>query len=58
MKYIAKKDAWFDEGTEVKLLCEPFFMGVLAEGFRNGKIDEELCGMDEFEIIEETEKLK
>lgn len=56
MKYIAKKDTWFDEGTECKLLvdCSPGVDGSgVYEGFKDGKLDEELCGHDEFEIIGE-----
>lgn len=57
MKFIAKKDTWFDEGTEAKLLTDcgewPFKGDGIFEGIRNGEIDEELCGYDEFEIVKE-----
>ena len=58
IKFIAKQDTWFDEGTEAKLL---FRMGDedfndkngcgMFEGIKDGKIDEEPCGYDEFIII-------
>lgn len=57
MKFIAKKDTWFDEGTSAKLLTDcsggTFKGHGVFEGFRNGKKDEELCDFDEFEIVEE-----
>jgi hypothetical protein len=64
MRYISKGE-WFDKGTEVFLykdtICGPVYdkpggtatMQVLARGIRNGKEDEELCTMDEFEEIDE-----
>ena len=54
MKYISKGE-WFDKGTEAKPL------GTLDKGLgmflgmRNGKLDEEWCKLDEFEIEEENE---
>lgn len=58
MKFIAKKDTWFDEGTEAKLLTDcggGFFNGNgIFEGIRNGKVDEELCGYEEFKIVKEN----
>ena len=63
MRFIAKKDTWFDEGTEAVLLGESWVgfadpaltiradAGLFA-GIRDGKPDEEVCGLDEFDIIE------
>lgn len=57
-KYFAKKDTWYDEGTEAFLLClynegtlnDPKHGG-LWKGTKNGKPDEEGCGFDEFKIV-------
>ena len=58
MKYIAKKDEWFDEGTEATLIDDyrlstsaPFDSGLFL-GIHNGKPDEEVCSFDEFDIAE------
>ncbi len=51
IKYIAKKDTWFDEGSEAELLVE-IPSGGLFKGIKNGKEDEELCDIEEFDIIE------
>jgi len=60
-KYISKKDEWFDEGTEVELIDDyRMSKSVLSRcnaglfrGTKNGKIDEEVCEFDEFDVIEE-----
>lgn len=63
IKYIAKPDEWFDEGTEVKLIDDyrsssaMYFGGAsmnagLFEGLRDGKVDQEVCSFDEFLEIE------
>ena len=61
MKYIAKPNTWFDEGTEVEIMEGPWdstdidgnYIGFgLFVGFRNGSLDEESCGLDEFDIVE------
>ena len=59
IKYISRGD-WFDEDTEVELLVDfgipenqayaPGQAG-LFRGLRNGRIDEEVCGFDEFNTI-------
>lgn len=65
MKYIAKKDTWFDEGTECELLIDgrPFANLGIFKGIRTSEgtpelhpvgekyLDEEDCSFDEFEII-------
>ena len=60
-KYIAKNDTWYDEGTEAEFigaLIEAYdFDGTyspsgLFRGIKDGKIDEEMCCFDEFEVIE------
>ena len=50
--FIAKPDTWFDSGTEVELLvdCRPQGNFGLFRGQRNGKLDEETCPFDEFEV--------
>ena len=58
MRYIAKKDTWFDEGTEVKLIFD--YRKVkrhpddddwgLFSGIRDGRPDEEVCSLDEFDV--------
>lgn len=67
MKKFISNGEWFDKGTEAKLLFQyiweygtspdgrfegPDAVG-LFEGIRNGRPDEEGCGFDEFDIIEE-----
>lgn len=54
-KFIAKPDTWFDEGTEAILLAQyaPDCLAGLFSGIKDGHPDEEGCGFDEFEIIEE-----
>jgi len=52
IKYVAKPNTWFDEGSEVSITLLYSDM-VLACGLHNGKIDEEVCGIDEFEKVEE-----
>jgi hypothetical protein len=63
-KYISKGE-WFDKGTEAKLLFQYIWrrgtnngkdegtddVG-LFEGIKDGKLDEEGCGFDEFDIID------
>ena len=51
-KYIAKSDTWFDEGTEAKLLGELINEVGLFRGIHNGEEDEELCPLEEFNVIE------
>lgn len=61
IKYITKKDQWFDEGTEAKLIDDyrdekqPGFICGLFEGIREGRLDEEVCNFDEFEQIDDTD---
>lgn len=62
-RYRAKPNTWFDEGTEVEILDVlssiwddldgVYIMTVCAVGLKNGKLDEEICMMDEFEEINE-----
>jgi len=64
MKRFISKGEWFDEGTEAKLIVQYLFKDGpnknstedcgIFEGIRNGKLDEEGCGFDEFDIIEEN----
>ena len=46
MKYLSD-GTWFDKGTEAKLIIDMDDCG-LFEGIRFGKIDQEICGIDEF----------
>jgi hypothetical protein len=56
VKYISRHDEWFDEGTEVKLIDD--YRGHrglnsgLFEGLRDGRLDQEVCCFDEFDVIE------
>lgn len=54
-KYISRGE-WFDKGTEVKLIDDyRGWNGLeagLFEGFREGKSCQEVCGFDEFDILE------
>lgn len=62
IKYIAKPNTWFDEGTEaipVSDFCVAFDDLEMTKrndfaiflGYRFGQPDEEICTLDEFEII-------
>lgn len=53
MKYIAKPDTWYDEGTEAQLIDDyrPQIDSGLFCGYKNGKLDEEICSFDEFEVV-------
>ena len=56
-KYISKGE-WFDAGTECELVVDCTMGGVpmgIFSGLRNGLPDEELCGLDEFDVIEVEE---
>jgi len=63
MIYKAKPDTWFDAGTTVELIDDyrdskpgkPFGKCGLFRGYKDGKLDEEICPFDEFEIVEEIE---
>ncbi len=55
MKYISKGE-WFDKGTEAKPLGKLSNEMGMFLGKRNGKLDEEWCRLDEFEIIEEDKE--
>ena len=51
--HIAKPGEWFDEGTFVELIDDyrPDMDAGLFRGYRNGRIDEEVCPFDEFDEI-------
>ena len=55
LKLICKPDEWYDEGTEVECLSafteESWLGDGLFRGLKDGKIDEEMCGFDEFEVV-------
>lgn len=54
--YKVKPNTWFDEGTIAELLDDyrpALENSGLFCGYVNGKLKEEICGFDEFEIIEE-----
>lgn len=64
LRFISKKDEWFDENTEVKLICltgtgrlnspnGPRWASGLFKGHRNGGLDEEVCCFSEFDIVTE-----
>lgn len=55
INFIAKPDTWFDDGTQVTLIDDyrPQLNVGLFEGYKDGKIDQECCNFDEFDIIEE-----
>lgn len=58
--YITRPDEWFDTGTEVELVDDYRPDGLncgLFRGYRNGKLDEEICPFDEFNIVERSDRL-
>ncbi len=59
MIYKAKPNTWFDENSEAELIedyradkLNPLNCGLFC-GYRNGKLDEEICLFEEFEIVKE-----
>jgi len=55
--FIAKENTWFDAGTCAELI-DDYGIGYgygLFRGLKDGKIDEEACRFDEFDVREETE---
>lgn len=70
MKYLAKPNTWFDEGTEVVLLvdCRPQMSIGIFKGIRTSEglpelhpvgekyMDEEDCSFDEFNEVEDEQK--
>lgn len=65
LRFISKKDEWFDENTEAQLICltgtgrcgtpsGPRSVSGLFKGHKNGGIDEEVCCFTEFEIVDEA----
>jgi hypothetical protein len=53
MTWIAKPGTWFDAGTEANLICEVVpGESALFTGIRNGRPDDEVCGLDEFDEVE------
>lgn len=60
MKFISD-GTWFDKNTEVKIVTEICTvynlqktrptLSVLAEGLRHGRVDQEMCTMEEFRIV-------
>ena len=62
-KYISKGE-WFDIGTEASLIDSydvdeftPINNTGLFQGYREGRLDQEVCGFDEFDITETNEVL-
>lgn len=59
ISYIAKPNEWFDEGTIVELIDDYRHAlsgdSGLFRGYRNGKMDEEICTFDEFEVHDDLE---
>jgi hypothetical protein len=58
IKYIAKPDTWYDEGTEAVPVTSIWNVNendqaAVFLGTKDGNPDEEMCCLDEFEIIEE-----
>jgi len=65
MKKFISKGEWFDKGTEAKLICQYLWkygtnggkdesdvdVGIF-EGIKDGKLDEEDCHFNEFDIME------
>ena len=57
IKYIAKPNTWFETGTECMLIDgsedKDGHFGLFI-GIKDGRVDEETCPMDEFEIKDEV----
>lgn len=65
LRFISKKDEWYDENTEARLICltgtgrlgspsGPRSVGGLFQGYRDGGFDQEVCSFTEFEIVDEA----
>lgn len=62
MRYIAKPNTWFDEGTVAYLVDDYrkyrnsfLYDSGLFSGYHNGKEDEEICPFDEFYLDDSDE---
>ncbi len=67
MKFISKKDQWFDVGTEAEITqdtefdvvhcsnCGKSCKSAIFLGYRRGDLDEELCSFCEFDIAEDKQ---
>lgn len=55
MKRYISDGTWFDKGTEATLIDDyrPQMPSGLFSGLKDGKPDEEICGFDEFQEIED-----
>lgn len=49
---------WFDKGSSCVLISNCGIAGGIFEGQRNGKLDQEFCPWDEFEILNKNENPK
>lgn len=56
IRFIARPNTWYDEGTEVKLLSTPEhdYPSGSFYGLVSGEYDGEECGLDEFDWIDEN----
>lgn len=63
MRYITKPNKYFDAGTEATMLGESWEVYAdydeicpcrvaVFQGIKDGKPDEEVCSVDEFDIVE------
>lgn len=55
LRFFATRLGWFDADYEVELVDDysPFMEAGLFCGLRNWQVDEEICSLDEFVIIDE-----
>lgn len=51
-RYVANPDTWFDAGTEAVLVAWVTNDSAVFVGTKNGHPDEELCSLDEFDLVE------
>lgn len=56
IKFIARHNTWYDEGTEAILETTPShdYPSGYFRGLVNGELDGEECGLDEFDWIDEN----
>ncbi len=57
LRFFATTIGWFDANFEVELVddYQSFMEAGLFRGLRNWQVDEEICSLDEFVIIEDDD---
>jgi hypothetical protein len=51
MTFTAKANTWYDEGSIAIIVCHVHDDWYLMQGFKDDWIDEEICSLNEFEVL-------